>query len=669
MTAVDAALRPATDSVTEARLGAELGLLLAAARTVSQSEVDSGAALSSLANTAHAADASADGGKGGESAATLVRRASLAGLADFEHAAPPPRGARAWLRARAAVAAGWATAAAELTITAAYKTLVERAPPASAPVRAFGALAKGGLLHPGLLNFYAETTDHVRRLTSYAANRKFAHPTAGPLEAMAPAPDGGLASVISHARSRHGVRHVLAWHALYGYWAGVAPESEEMAAAKPVMVAPNPSPGVLDVDPCYAWSPQMLSGVGLATDPAALFAGLHGALAAAGVDGVKVDAQATLGMIGAGDPHSGGGPALAAKYHEALEASVAAVFPRGNAFVNCMCHTTEALYSFSHSSLVRSSDDFWPRDPASHTAHVAVNAVNSLFLSPLAIPDWDMFHSSHPAALLHAVARAVSGGPVYVSDAPGKHDAALLRRLVLPDGRVLRAQAPGRPSAGCLFADVMRDGRTLLTVGAVNAGGTGVAAAFNTQGSAWSRRTRRFELHKAPPEALTGLLTPGDVPGLGASPTGAWALWSDAARAATLVDPADPASPAGVPLALARGECDIVAVAPVFEVGGGGGGGKALPARAAALGAPLMLNAGGAIRSAAVDDRGRLCLSVRGAGAVAVWADAAPTAATADGAPLPCAYDAAAGIATLTLPPRARGDGGVEPDAGVVVEW
>ena len=96
-------------------------------------------------------------------------------------------------------------------------------------------------------------------------------------------------------------------------------------------------------------------------------------------------------------------------------------------------------------------------------------------------PPADMFHSQHAAALLHATARAISGawavrlsqgwdeastvglqqgrplllspaqssahpypypcrclvppgGPVYVSDRPGRHDFALLRRLVLPDG-------------------------------------------------------------------------------------------------------------------------------------------------------------------------------------------------------------------------------------------
>lgn len=62
------------------------------------------------------------------------------------------------------------------------------------------------------------------------------------------------------------------------------------------------------------------------------------------------------------------------------------------------------------------------------------------------------------------MARAVSGGAVYVSDKPGQHDFSLLRKLVLPDGSILRALLPGRPTRDCLFADVLRDRRTLLKV-------------------------------------------------------------------------------------------------------------------------------------------------------------------------------------------------------------
>lgn len=43
------------------------------------------------------------------------------------------------------------------------------------------------------------------------------------------------------------------------------------------------------------------------------------------------------------------------------------------------------------------------------------------------------------------------------SDKPGNHNFDLLRKLVLPDGSVLRAKLPGRPTRDCLFADPARD--------------------------------------------------------------------------------------------------------------------------------------------------------------------------------------------------------------------
>lgn len=51
------------------------------------------------------------------------------------------------------------------------------------------------------------------------------------------------------------------------------------------------------------------------------------------------------------------------------------------------------------------------------------------------------------------------------SDAPGRHDAALLGRLVLKGGGTLRARLPARPTRDTLFCDVLRDRKTVLKVG------------------------------------------------------------------------------------------------------------------------------------------------------------------------------------------------------------
>ena len=52
------------------------------------------------------------------------------------------------------------------------------------------------------------------------------------------------------------------------------------------------------------------------------------------------------------------------------------------------------FFSAKRSAVIRASDDFWPRDPASHTIHIASVAYNTVFLGEFMQPDWDMFHVS-----------------------------------------------------------------------------------------------------------------------------------------------------------------------------------------------------------------------------------------------------------------------------------
>jgi len=75
---------------------------------------------------------------------------------------------------------------------------------------------------------------------------------------------------------------------------------------------------------------------------------------------------------------------------------------------------------------------------------------------------------------------------VYTSDRPKVHDFDLLRKLVLPDGSVLRARLPGRPTRDCLFRDVARDGQSALKIWNRN-WVTGVVGIFNLQVFFWGK--------------------------------------------------------------------------------------------------------------------------------------------------------------------------------------
>ena len=59
------------------------------------------------------------------------------------------------------------------------------------------------------------------------------------------------------------------------------------------------------------------------------------------MDGVKVDVQSTIGVVGSS---AGSGPALSAEYHASLEASALKHFGPTPNVINCMCHSTDDLY-------------------------------------------------------------------------------------------------------------------------------------------------------------------------------------------------------------------------------------------------------------------------------------------------------------------------------------
>ncbi|KAH7546327.1 probable galactinol--sucrose galactosyltransferase 6 [Ziziphus jujuba] len=321
-------------------------------------------------------------------------------------------------------------------------------------------------------------------------------------------PAAGIKSIVNIAKEKHGLKYVYVWHAITGYWGGVRPGVKEMEEYGSLMKYPMVSKGVVENEPTWRTDVLAVQGLGLVNPKNVyrFYNELHSYLASAGIDGVKVDVQCILETLGAG---LGGRVELTRQYHQALDASVARNFP-DNGCIACMSHNTDALYCSKQTAVVRASDDFFPRDPMSHTIHIAAVAYNSVFLGEFMQPDWDMFHSFHPAGEYHASARAISGGPVYVSDAPGKHNFQLLKKLVLPDGSILRARLPGRPTRDCLFSDPARDGVSLLKIWNMNKY-TGVLGVYNCQGAAWSTTERKNTFHATKSDAITGFVKGRDV--------------------------------------------------------------------------------------------------------------------------------------------------------------
>ena len=500
-------------------------------------------------------------------------------------------------------------------VTNCYQKYVEKAPVDSLPKRLWTFLARHTPLNYGLWKFFDSETDFGRQLNDFDPNWKFLKDPTEKSENEIPQKDNknmALKELVTALKQDWKVNRVYCWHSMHGYWRGVSTELGQSIGIDVTQIKTRPSDHLLRVEPEMAFDPPSLFGVGLIGkkgDLSKFFKHLHEPLVAAGVDGVKVDVQSGVtaaGMQGDGFPDC---PPLAKVYTQAMEESVAQRFPSASTAgsssqavecINCMCHSTENLYRYKHTAVARASDDFYPARPESHSVHLVNVAYNSLFLGEICLPDWDMFHSKHESADLHAAARAIGGCSVYVSDAPGKHNIPLLKKLVLPDGSVLRAQQPGRPTRDCLFADVGRDGTSALKIWNVNqappkttttqsirsrnaVGRGGVVGAFNVQGVAWNFETNDNEILDASPPAVKAFVKPHDVDSL-RQIAGPFAVWSHRTQSMQLL----PTGDSTIETVLEHREWEVHTVQPVQR-------NEDFGVQWAPIGLGKMLNSGGAI--------------------------------------------------------------------------
>jgi raffinose synthase len=401
-----------------------------------------------------------------------------------------------------------------------------------------------------------------------------------------------LTSLVSEVRERFGVRRFLVWHTLLGYTGGLC---EQALPGYGVRTVPRSfGPGILCQDATWntGWQGAQI-GVPEASGAARFYDDLHALLAAQGVDGVKVDYQGMLEGVSAGQ---GGRVQLDQAFRAALEASVGRHF--SGRMINCMSNHTECVYGSEHAAVMRTSDDFFPNKPESHGLHLHTNAQASLWFGEFMQPDWDMFQSAHPRGAFHAAARALSGGPVYVSDKIEQHDFQLLQKLVLSDGSVLRADLPARPSPESIFADPTRE-PVPLKVFNLNRD-CGVLGIFNA----------RHDPGADPAQTLACTVSPADIPPLSGDDFVGYAhrkgtLWSAKPNTPTRFD-------------LADGEWEIVSYAPV-ENG------------FAALGLADKFNSTGAIVSRSWPSCNEVRLRIRDGGRFLVWSERVPSSVLHNG--------------------------------------
>lgn len=249
----------------------------------------------------------------------------------------------------------------------------------------------------------------------------------------------GLAHTAALLRERYGVRHVGVWAAFQGYWSGLEPGGPAAGMVADHLTATSngcliPAPGHRQAGMFWGTWLSLLRG--------------------AGIDCIKIDSQSSTSVMTRGVESYG---EATIGRHAALDRMAASEM--GGALINCMGMAPEDYWHRPSSAVTRTSDDFLPHDPSSLAEHLMQNAYCSLLMGELYRCDWDMFWSEHPHARTHALMRALSGGPVYCSDAAGRSDPAVLTPLMLADGSVLRPDRAAVPVGDALLADPTRSDR------------------------------------------------------------------------------------------------------------------------------------------------------------------------------------------------------------------
>ena len=111
--------------------------------------------------------------------------------------------------------------------------------------------------------------------------------------------------------------------------------------------------------------------------------------------------------------------------------------------LNCIAQPNVNSFQTRYSALTRSSTDYNQEDKDRNKQSTYQSFANHLWMAQTVWCDMDMFHSHDERDVVPmAIARAISGGPVYISDEPSKIDPAVLRRFCLQDGKLLRTRAP-----------------------------------------------------------------------------------------------------------------------------------------------------------------------------------------------------------------------------------
>ncbi|MCD7715507.1 MAG: alpha-galactosidase [Lachnospiraceae bacterium] len=277
----------------------------------------------------------------------------------------------------------------------------------------------------------------------------------------------GFSAMVGRLKKEADIQWVGVWHALAGFWNGIQKNSDLYKNEKEYLYETR----------SHKILPNPMNGSGF-------YADWYEELFRQGIRFVKVDGQSSTACYFENDIDL---TTAARGLSLALEQGASRM---DGAVINCMGMAMENILARPTMALSRNSDDFMPEKEDGFTEHLLQNAYNSLYHNEIYCCDWDMFWSRHEDAQKHSVLRAISGGPIYVSDKIGESDPEILKSLTYFDGKILMLERSAKPSEDCIFADPRQNGVLKLHNYGISAGRkAGVIAVYNL-----TRQSQIFEV-------------------------------------------------------------------------------------------------------------------------------------------------------------------------------
>lgn len=267
----------------------------------------------------------------------------------------------------------------------------------------------------------------------------------------------GLAAAVGDLKEKYGLK-VGIWYPTLGYWNGIDPEGPIAREHSDLLTISHNNGRLIP-------SPRL--------DKLFQYFNMYNSFFKdCNADFVKVDWQSCillnyerLAPVGY----------IAKNLHTAIEATVGGNFD-GN-LINCMGMANENFWNRPLSLVNRISGDFMPEDRKWFVQHLIQCSFNAFAQGSIYTGDWDMWWSDDAQGVKNSVLRAMSGGPVYVSDELGRSIKEKIMPIVYSDGKIIRLKESARPVYECLLEDCEHNGKIFKVFNKTENGG--IIAAFN----------------------------------------------------------------------------------------------------------------------------------------------------------------------------------------------